>query len=194
MLSHFLKKDIEFQIEGKPFKELAARLNIKVMEISRAVDNLKKSELCEVEGSKVKAIRFTMNKPDLWQEVEKRQLWISPVLKRVFVDEKPKEAILLSSTSALSEYSDMNPSRQKYYAIEKAVFYELQKKKTLVEANEHEGKYCLEVWKYNPGTLVSELKKDSPVVDPLSLYLSLKESRDERIEMALEQIIEKFIW
>jgi len=33
-----------------------------------------------------------------------------------------------------------------------------------------------------------------PVVDPLSLYLSLKEGRDERVEMALEQIIKKFIW
>jgi hypothetical protein len=31
-------------------------------------------------------------------------------------------------------------------------------------------------------------------VDPLSLYLSLKDNPDERIEMALEQIINKYIW
>jgi hypothetical protein len=41
---------------------------------------------------------------------------------------------------------------------------------------------------------VDELPNDMAVVDPLSLYLSVKESRDERIEMALEQILEKFIW
>jgi len=34
----------------------------------------------------------------------------------------------------------------------------------------------------------------NPVVDPLSLYLSFKNSYDERVEMALEQIIEKYIW
>jgi hypothetical protein len=32
------------------------------------------------------------------------------------------------------------------------------------------------------------------VVDPLSLYLSVKDSRDERIEMALDQILKKYIW
>ena len=39
-----------------------------------------------------------------------------------------------------------------------------------------------------------EMPNDPPVVDPLSLYLSLQEHTDERIEMALEQIINKQTW
>ena len=60
--------------------------------------------------------------------------------------------------------------------------------------NAYEGRYALEVWKYNPLALVDELPNDGIVVDPLSLYLSMQDNRDERIEMALDQIIENFIW
>jgi hypothetical protein len=119
---------------------------------------------------------------------------VNPVLKTVFVDEKPKDIFLLqSNASAMPEYTDLNPSRQEYFAMEKTVFYGLQKSNVLANPNEHEGRYALEIWKYNPLTLVGEFPNNLPVVDPLSLYLSVKDSRDERVEMALEQIIEKFI-
>lgn len=32
------------------------------------------------------------------------------------------------------------------------------------------------------------------VVDPLSLYLSVQDKSDERIEMALDQILKKYVW
>jgi hypothetical protein len=116
------------------------------------------------------------------------------VFKRIYVDEMPEGMHLLKANeSALPEYSDMNPSQQKYYAIEKGKFYDLQKNGQLKNPNEYEGKYALEVWKYNPEPLAHILNNNMNVVDPLSLYLSLKDSRDERVEMALEQIIEKQI-
>ncbi|GEM_PF-3944963 len=40
----------------------------------------------------------------------------------------------------------------------------------------------IEIWKYDP-----ELFAREGVVDPLSLYMSLKDTKDERVEMALEQ-------
>ena len=60
--------------------------------------------------------------------------------------------------------------------------------------NDQEGKYALEVWKYNPITLLDNCLNDKKVVDPISLYLSLKDNRDERIEIALDQILENLIW
>ena len=50
------------------------------------------------------------------------------------------------------------------------------------------------MWKYNPLVLVGELPNDLSVVDPLSLYLSLQDNHDERIEMALDKIIEQYIY
>lgn len=63
-----------------------------------------------------------------------------------------------------------------------------------MNANEQNGPYCLEVWKYDPLPLVERLANDQQVVDPLSLYLSLKDMQDERIQLALEQITNKYIW
>jgi hypothetical protein len=47
----------------------------------------------------------------------------------------------------------------------------------------------VEVWWYPPA-----LFAEDGIVDRLSLYLSLKEDRDERTETALEEMMEKFKW
>jgi len=194
LLYQILDKQQNRQLENKTFKELAVLIGTNPMGITRAAENLKSLELIEVSGEKEKFIRVRMERHELWNNVLHRNLWINPVLKRVYVDEKPGIALLQCNASALPEYSDMNPDRQEFYAIEKSVFYGLQKSNALLNANENEGRYCLEVWKYNPEILVRGLNNIVPVVDPLSLYLSMKESKDERIEMALEQIIEKYLW
>lgn len=193
-LLHILDKHQSLLLEQKTFKELALLLKTNAMAITRAVENLKHYEIIVVTEGKEKFIQFKQSKNELWSDATQRNLLINPVIKSVYVDEMPVEHLLLCNASALPEYTDMNDVRQQYYAIEKNVFYALQKKKELINANKHEGEYCLEVWKYNP-TLLSELEQpDAPVVDPLSLYLSLKDSHNERIEMALEQIIEKYTW
>lgn len=194
-LLYLLDKNKSILLEQKTFKELAVLLKTNPMAITRAVENLKQHEIIVVTEGKEKFVQFKLERHELWNDAMQRNLLVTPIIKQVYVDELPlANNLLLSNASALPEYTDMNDVRQQYYAIEKNVFYALQKKKELINANKHEGEYCLEVWKYNP-TLLSELEQpDAPVVDPLSLYLSLKDSHNERIEMALEQIIEKYTW
>lgn len=194
LIHQILNHDDTMQIEKRPYKELAKQFVTNAMAITRAVDNLKGLGFCAVEGTKEKYILFQKQRTELWQDLLKYNLDINPVVKCVFVDEKPQEAILLAGASALPGYSDMNPSRQEYYAIDKAVFYALQKQGKLINPNGYEGKYCLEVWKYDPLILTKEIQTEKPMVDPLSLYLSLKDSQDERIEIALKQIEDKYIW
>ena len=195
LIYHIIHRNQQWKLEEHPFKEIAHKLAYTPMAITNAIDNLKYHELIEVEGEKEKFIRFRYDRHELWNIAHQQNLLVNPVIKTVYVDEKPESLFLLqSNTSALPEYTDLNPSRQEYFAIGKTVFYSLQKSNALVNVNENEGRYALEVWKYNPLTLVDELPNDRAVVDPLSLYLSVKESRDERIEMALERILEKFIW
>lgn len=194
LLYQILHHGNDNSIENFSFKALAERLGYTPMAISKAVENLKSHQLIEVHGSKEKQIHFSKQRGELWNTLEHQNLWINPVIKQVFVDQLPKQATLRSNTSALPEYTDMNPSRQKYYAIEKTAYYALQRSNKLDNANEYEGTYCLELWKYNPLQLTQQLDKNKKVVDPLSLYLSLKDEQDERIEMALNQIIEKYIW
>jgi DNA-binding transcriptional ArsR family regulator len=194
LIYHILHRNSKWKLEEHPFKEIAQKLGYTPMSITNAIDNLKYHELVEVQGEKEKFIRFKYNRPELWNIALQQNLLINPVIKTVYVDEKPKYLFMLeSNTSALPEYTSMNPGKQQYFAIEKTVFYGLQKNNGLVNPNDYEGQYALEVWKYNPLTLADELQNDSAIVDPLSLYLCLKDSPDERIEMALEQILEG-IW
>lgn len=194
LISHIVNRRDTWKLEAHPFKEIAEKTGYTAMAITKAVENLKNIGLIEINGGKEKFIQFKSGGRELWNEALRRNLFINPVLKKVYADEKPKGIFLLhSSTSALPEYTGMNPDRQEYFALGKKLFYALEKKNTLVNANGQEGKYCLEIWKYNPEILVKDKNKNG-VVDPLSLYLSLKESRDERIEMALEQIINQFAW
>lgn len=195
LIYHIIHRNHHWKVEEHPFKELAQKLGYTPMTITNAIDNLQYHELVEVQGEKEKFIRFRYDRHELWNIAQAQNLWVNPVIKTVFVDEKPKDLFLLASnTSALPEYTDLNPGRQQYYAIEKTVFYGLQKSNVLVNLNDYEGRFALEVWKYNPLTLVSELPNDVAVVDPLSLYLSMQDTRDERVEMALDQILEKYTW
>ena len=86
----------------------------------------------------------------------------------------------------------MNPSKQQFFAIGKNQYYKLEKENKLKGLNQFEGKYCLEIWKYDPNLLMQNIAKEA-VVDPLSLYISFTDNQDERIEMALEQIIKRYI-
>ena len=191
-LYHILHRYDKKNIEEFSFTQLSNKFGYTKMAITKAIDNLVYYELCTVEGTKEKFIRFIGDRDELWHSA--MPLLVNPVFKKVYVDDMPEGRVLLhSNESALSEYSDMNPSRQKYFAIERAAFYELLKNGQLKNPNESEGIYCLELWKYNPVKLTEDITEESNV-DPLSLYLSLKDTYDERVEMALEKIIEKFIW
>ena len=195
LIYHIIHRNKDWKLEEHSFKEIAQQLDYTPMAITNAIDNLKYYDIVDVHGEKEKYIKFRLERGELWRTVEEQNLLVNPVLKTVFVDEMPKDVFMLqTNASALPEYTDLNPSKQQYYAIEKNAFYELEKQNVLINPNEYEGHCALEVWKYDPLTLVDELPNDLPVVDPLSLYLSLKDSQDERIEMALEQIIEKYTW
>jgi hypothetical protein len=191
LIYHILSSGLIWKLEEHSFKDIAVKFGYTAMTISNAIENLKNHGLLDVFGEKEKFIRFRYEKKVLWDKASSDNLLTSPILKTVFVDEKPKELdLLFSDTSALSVFTTLNPSSQQYYAIDKDQFYALKKSNSLVNANPYEGKYALEVWKYKPLSIVS----DSNVVDPLSLYLSIQNSSDERIEMALEQILRIYVW
>ncbi|WP_339838104.1 MarR family transcriptional regulator [uncultured Flavobacterium sp.] len=189
VLYHILHR--EEDLNQFTFKELAKKFQYTPMGITKAIDNLKKLAIVKVEGTKEKNIIFEKDIQKLWKDCE--QLVVNPIMKTVYVDEKPM-GLLKSNTTALEEYSDMNPSALEYFAIDKKQFYKLEKSNQLVNLNNESGNYALEVWKYNPVLIANGITKKNNV-DPLSLYLSLKDGFiDERTDMALDQIIEKYIW
>lgn len=61
---------------------------------------------------------------------------------------------------------------------------------TIIEVARDEAVCALEIWTYEP-TIYAWAK---PWVDPFSLLLSLQESKDERIQIALGQLEEDMQW
>jgi hypothetical protein len=175
-------------IENYSLKELAHKFDYTPMAVTKAANNLHNHKICEIKGTKEKYLYFKKDKIKLWNEAQ--NLLVNPVYKKVFVDELPENTILYKSNeSALPAYTDIAEQNQFYYAIPKAPYYQLEREEQLQNLNEEDGRYCLEVWKYNPGVITEQ-----EYVDPLSLYISLKDNEDERIQMALEQILKKHIW
>lgn len=190
LLYHILKRFEK--LAELPLKDIARKLKYTGAGITKAAENLRLHNLCQIKGSKEKYIHFSMPIPELWGTA--LPLLTTPVIKRVYVDKLPATAYFMNSnTSALPEYSEMVESRQQFLAIDKRVYYNIERKNELVNPNPYDGRYCLEVWKYNPAILAEEVTENSNV-DPLSLYLTLKDHNDERIQMAMEKIISYFIW
>lgn len=195
LLFHLLSsKDNDWKLEHHSFKEIAKRLGYTAMGVTKAIENLKQHKVVNVFGGKEKYLEFKLDGAELWHYIDSRKLWTDPVLKKVYSDVYPHATVLLSNESALAEYSNMNPSHQLYYAIGRNDFYGLENRDEFVEDSGQDRKYCFEVWKYDPRMLSSRTHDNTAVIDPLSLYLSLRNIKDERIEMALEQILERYLW
>jgi len=193
LLWYLLDHNTKIDFRNKSFKELAFLFDYSAMTITKTADELLSHGLCElVENGKEKFIYFNLEKHNLWNDAQ--PYLVDPVLKTFFVDELPNSiGRVKSNQSALAEYTEMNPSRQKYYAIDKTVYYGLKNTGAFKESNKREGNYCIEVWKYNPNLFMEILPTDEFAVDPLSLYLNLKNNPDERTDYALENLIDH-IW
>lgn len=185
LLYHILNRNEH--IETLPLKGLAEKLKYTPMAITKAVESLSQQNLCVITGTKEKYVSFQTPIPELWRKAMPHL--VDPVIKTVYVDVLPEIHLMKSNTAALSHYTALNESRQQFRAIEKGVFYNLQKENKLVNPNDIEGAFALEVWKYNPAVIM-----EGTHVDPLSLYLTLKNHQDERIEQALDKILTDHIW
>lgn len=175
-------------LAGSTYKELSKLLEYSYLTISRAVDNLVKLELCKTEGKKVKSLVFISNKRELWRKA--LPFLTSPIKKTVFINDiLPENLTRITNINALAFYSDLNGDRKRHFAIQQSKFIKLKKKGFIKQTSQYDGDYHIELWRYDP-CLLAETK----VVDPLSLYLTYMHSKDERIEMALEQITEQFEW
>jgi hypothetical protein len=195
LLFHLLNSVTRYSLAEFNYKSIAAITGYSQMAITLAADNLEKTGLIDIIGTKDKSMSFRYDKKDLWEKVLASELVRNPVRSRVFVDNMPTDIQLLKcNVSALSEYSDLSPGDLGYYAIDNTDFRYLEKGNALENVNPDEGRFCLEVWRYNPRRIWGDTSGNHSSVDPLSLYISLQDSTDERIEMALEQLIREFKW
>lgn len=171
-------------------KYLAEKLGYSKMSISRAVAEIKNTKLAQVETKgRQRLVHFDRDRRKLWQE--SLTYLKTPVNKVVWLTlPKKPPCFYESGLSALSRYSMLSPPKQAEYAVGasqwRKIKGDLQISKFTDEAD------CkLEIWNYAPDMLT---KYDDRKVDPFSLHLSLKDTEDERILAAIEQMMESIKW
>ncbi|MDR1938477.1 MAG: hypothetical protein LBQ73_08285 [Tannerellaceae bacterium] len=155
--------------------------------LARAIASLENCQLCTtaIQGnSRIKYIHFMDSKRELWLKAE--NYLSSPIRKVLYCDSTPKGNFSISSVNALSHYSHLNPEQYGTMAI-----WDKQFNSTDSHYNEIEGLYKIEIWKY-PATI--PYQSNGGIVDKLSLYLSMKDEPDSRIEKELEIMIEEMKW
>ncbi len=170
--------------------EMAPRLGYSAMTMTRAFDELETASLAEVTvRGRERCLRFKGGRKEIW---EKAQPFLrSPVNKRLIIrhTESTRSGIHAGLT-ALAHYSMLAPPDHTTYALSRDDWQALRKRHKIIEVPAQDPDASeIEVWWYPPA-----LFADNGMVDPLSLYLSLKADHDERTETALEEMMEKFKW
>lgn len=169
---------------------VARKLNYSAMTMTRAFDELETAQLgfLSMSGRK-RWLSFEGAKRDLWKR--SGPLLRSPVRRRRYVQFTKRDSnVLHAGLSALAHYSMLAPPPNRVCAIGGHDWKRLLRKAHLVEGSDlDENTVEIEIWTYQPELFAIEGR-----VDPLSLYLSLRNAGDERVEAALDQMMSDFPW
>lgn len=170
-------------VEGLIPSELSKKLGYTQMTMTRALDEFQTINLGEIiKKGKERRWYFRGNKYELWKQA--RSFMKSPLKYRTWLSKK--KSLPMAGLSALAQLSLLNEPSQPVFAISLDQWRAL-KKSGAKELPSSEGALIeLEIWSYDPNLFAKD-----DIIDPFSLYLSLEENKDERIETALEQMMEK---
>lgn len=188
VLFHLLKEPV---LSGWTATGLAGQLDYAKMTMSRAIDELESLQLVEVttEGRE-KQVRFVEKGRKLWERA--LPFLKSPVNRRVYVEALEWPVGVVAGLGALSQLTILSPPPRQTRALISKEWTSLQADvhlRIIPERSRELAPVELEIWRYEPAKLSS-----SGMVDPLSLYLSLRHDKDERVEGALEQLLENHPW
>lgn len=163
--------------------ELSLKLGYSPMTMTRAFNELEKLGIGQVvKKGKERILSFPEGKRTLWEKA--KHFMRSPVKKRLWA--KGNKLRNEAGLSALASQTMLASPPLPIYAIN----FKNQKKTGIKELPDQEiAAFELEVWHYDP-----DLFAQNGRVDPFSLYLSLEEYQDERVESALEDMMEKLEW
>lgn len=169
------------------YNEIVRQSGMNYLNVSRGIRALENCNLCNTQkkGKEV-MVEFSADRSSLWEDAQ--PYLINPIIKSFYCDNVEDAKFLTGGISALSEYSDINPDSIMTLSIGKNTYKSLTDKKVMNNENPYEGETRIEVWKYDP-----ELISRTSLVDPFSLYLTLKDDADPRIQKELNNMIEK-IW
>lgn len=167
---------------GNPF-------NYSAMTLTRAVRELVEVGLGEsFTKGRIRVLRFNQSHEESWQMAQ--PYLRSPVKKVVWARiGEASEHIRKAGLSALAQDTMLAEPEEQCYAISVSQFSVLQESLGQLLPAAAPGFAQLQLWAYSPAW-----NAELSTVDPLSLWLSLKDNSDDRVQIALDELIEAIKW
>ena len=173
-----------------PFQEAAA-LGYAGMTATRAVRELLQFNLFELEErGRAKYLKLNGTRRDLWEKAKPHLR--TPVLRTMWTYDRRILQVTgarWAGESALARLTMVNEPRQQLLAMTAEAAQRAKQVGIFFEPREIADGIAVQIWRYEPGSQAKD-----KTVDPLSLWLSLRDNHDDRIQMALSEMEEKFLW
>lgn len=177
-------------LEDEHLTELAERIHVSIMSISRTLDELEALQLAKARRvGRQRRLHMLLGGHELWEAVQERLQ--SPVRKVRVVSGRIEDHIApLAGESALARYTMLATPRVETRAILSVRWKRLKERLALSPAAAFDDdRVEIQTWAYDPQILARDA-----VIDRLSLYLSIRASPDERVAQAAEELLETFEW
>jgi len=191
MLLYYLQKPEAGLIAT--LQEWAKKLGYSAMTITRACQDLEKNDLCKPQPRHRSLTPiFTAQGRELWERA--KPLLRNPVERRAHVlhYRLPEPTWLQSGLNALAQFSDLaEDANERVVALSTSAYRAAREENKFEELPfDEKGTVTVEQWRYPP----APLSPDGKTVDRLSLWLSLQDNHDERVQSALETMMEGIKW
>ena len=169
--------------------ELVQKIKCTAMSVSRAYKALVDTGLFYTENSGVKKYIVPNSEGgELLRNAE--SFLMNPVEKNIYLQKGVQlQESIASGIYALSKKTMLNATEQdEAYAVHRKIHFSAEECVSKTAYLSGAG-LKVEIWSYDPSVL-----SDDGVVDDISLILSLKDNRDERIQMELDVLRSKYEW
>ncbi len=169
-------------LDGLSLKELEDKVPYKYKTIAKSIKQLEALGLVSLEGSRNKKLVFELSGKELWDKASTNL--IDPIKSIEYTSDVFPEGDI-GGISALSHYSMLAPEDVPTRVL--TAEWVREHKYSIPELHSFEDTQRIEIWKYPPsGT--------SGYVDKLSLFLTLKDDNDPRVEKEIEIMMNKIKW
>jgi len=174
-----------------PLGKIAQQLHYSAMAISKAQEELQQTGICDVERSgKALFLRFIGTRAEVWRNAE--QSLSTPIKRTQWIrwGQGSSQNAIKAGLTALSAYTMLADESIPTYAMRDRYIVEAFRQGELVGCRSREdAEGRMESWTYDPALL----SNDAHTADPCSLYLSLRNFADERVQKELGTLMDGFL-
>lgn len=149
--------------------------------VVHALRELEHFGACERRGQGGKTTFSFRPGRELW-ELD-RHRFFNPC-KRVTGADAPPPGAVLAGEDALAEFGGLNPGEPRTYAVPMKGFSPPSGR----ERSPDTARHAIQLWRYPPTFLGGDR------IDVFSLALSLRDHRDDRVQMAVDKLLENVAW